>query len=206
MKNGATYFKYSVLLVGIVLLFYLLKGCFGNHSGNGDSKPDTIKVTQTVTVEKVVNHTSYIPRPYKVIQYKDRIDTLTEYVVAHIDSAEVVKDFLSTKYYRDTVKNKYGYVLIEDTVTQNKLTGQGVKTEINVPTITKTYTITAKKQWLPMIGAGVFGNKENIIYATEFDLGIKARNNKIYYAKGLLDRKGDLSVGGGVMIPIGKQR
>jgi len=206
MKNGATYFKYSVLLIGMILLFYLLKGCFGNNSGSGKSKSDTIKVTETITIERIVHDTSYTPNPDKEVKYKDRHDTLTIFELQHVDSAKILSDWLTTRYYNDTVRNKYGYIVINDTLFRNRITGQGIKTEINVPTITRTYTITARKQWFPMIGAGVFGNKDNIIHATEFDLGIKARNNKVYYAKALLDRTGNISVGGGVMIPIGKQK
>lgn len=200
MKQGATYFKYSVILIGIVVLFLLFRRC-----GDGDKKvtSDTLKVKIDTFYMPSKTDTFYRPPIVKteyrsVIKYKT--DTLESF--STVDTSEILKDFFAVNYYEDEIQVEYGKVIIHDTITTNMIAGRVVKTEFKIPVIEKTITVTRPPKNIFYVGFGAMGSEQNFIEQTKVSFGFKAKNDKYYGLEGALSREGSVLAGFEVKIPI----
>lgn len=63
-----------------------------------------------------------------------------------VDTVLVLNDFYSKVYYSDTTKTKYGNIVVQDTVTQNRIAARRVLTDFKIPEITKTI-VPKDKRW-----------------------------------------------------------
>ena len=98
------------------------------------------------------------------IRYKVRVDSFIAYekvfIKTKVDTAAILTDYYAKVFYRDTVKNDYGHVIIEDSVTQNRIAARRVLTDFKIPEITKTITEKPKRFGVGVqAGYGVFNNK-----------------------------------------------
>lgn len=202
MKNGATYFKYSVLLICFLVGAFLFRGC--NGCGSWKATKDTISV-KVETIKEVVKHdTSYVPKERKINVPSFVHDTLetTEYITLKVDTAKILKDYNSTRFYFDTLRNKYGNIIVMDTVSHNKITGRGIQTNLGMITTIKTYTIEAQKRNVILFGAGFIGNKVSPLYGTEISLDLKNKQDRVYEVSALLLKGGELYYKAGIRWPI----
>ncbi len=193
MKKGETYFKYSALLICAVMLFLLLRRC-GNEAGS-KHVTDTVSVTVTKTIEVVKTDTHYIPKIRKINT------TDTEYVYM----PKMVRQPGSTPtttYYSDTIPNKYGNFIVNDTLRGDSIIGRGIKTNISVPTITKTYTIQAQQRTIVYMGAGLIGNQGTPLFGTSANLALKTKNDKVYSIGAVLTKGGQVYYTFNFLIPI----
>lgn len=206
VKNGSTYFKYSVILIGIIVVFLLFRRC-GKNEGSVNSKTDTVSVVRDTTIYIVKKDTNYVPVPYKVSvpqPYKVTVhDTLEIYETIGTDSTNVfLKEYISSKYYRDTVKNNYGYIIIEDTLSRNSIQGRSVATNLSILEVKETVTLQQPKRNILYTGFEVIGNEVSPLWGTGVNVGLKTKNDKIYIAKGILNKTGDAMFGFQMLIPI----
>jgi len=203
LKNGIQYFKYSTYIVIAILAFIYARSC---NCGREYTKPtqDTISVKTVVIHDTIKQDTHYIPVVRKVIVPLISHDTLYRPSLPPepINNDQVVLDYYTKRYYKDTVKNKYGDIVIEDTVTENKLVGHGVKTNLDIPTVVKTYTIEARQRTVLLFGVGMIGNKVSPLFGTEATLDLKTKSDKIYEVGAILLRGGDLYYKISTKIPI----
>jgi hypothetical protein len=79
----------------------------------------------------------------------------TRYVPVNVDTAAILADYYARVYYSDTANTKYGNVIIQDTVTQNRIAARRVLTDFKFPEVTKAIT-PKRKQWSigPQVGYG----------------------------------------------------
>lgn len=96
------------------------------------TKTDTVYITKTVTT------TAYKPTVVRVT------DTVNVYAV--VDTAAIVKDYLSSKLYADTISfttkdNKMGYVIVNDLISKNNIISRNT-----VWSITNPISITANSK------------------------------------------------------------
>ena len=169
-----------ILILGVVFLL-LLRKCEG---GKGQTitkvEYDTVFVTQK-------KDTSYIPQPYAVYLRGERITNFDTLYLPEVvtDSTclayyEVLKDYFSRHYlYTDTVRNQYGYVAINDTITQNKIAGRGTSMNFTIPEITKTITLTQPKRNQVYIGANLLGNKSDVLKGYNVNLSLKTKQDRM---------------------------
>jgi hypothetical protein len=195
MSNGATYFKYATILVLAVLAYLLFRGC-GRNEGSGEYTQDTIRVTVTKTVEVIKTDTQYVPKIRKVTV----TDTDTQFV--YVPKMVRQPGISSTVYYSDTIPNKYGSFVVNDTISGNIITGRGVETNISVPTITKTVTLESKKKAIGYFGIGLAGNQGTPLFGTSASLALKAKNDKIYSIGAILTKGEQIYYTFNVYIPI----
>ena len=202
-KEWFNILKWVIALAIVVLLFVFFRGC-GKGAGSNVIR-DTISVQTVKTVEVIKTDTSYIPVPYKVVQYvsKFKTDTLESFEVIR-DTLKAIKDYLATRYYRDTLdlKDSAGYIVLMDTISRNKAIGRGIQASINKTTVTTTITVPAPKRVTLYVGINAVGNKENTIYAVGGSFGIMAKNGKYYGAIVQLTKSGQPMYGAQILLPI----
>jgi len=160
--------------ITIAILLYLQK------CGRGGGVIESIKI-DTVWVS-VKADTFYIPKiithypPGKVPPALEKWDTL--YVIEDIDTAAILQDYFSFNLYSDTLKNKYGYVLVNDTISRNKILGRGVKTDLLVPEVTKTITLIEKRNQV-YLGGELLGNIKESAAGFGLNVSLKTKQDRM---------------------------
>ncbi|HRP30430.1 MAG TPA: hypothetical protein PKV73_00995 [Agriterribacter sp.] len=204
LTRNETYFKYSVILIGIIVVFLLFRKC-GDGGDSNQQNNDTINKKVDTLWLPSKKDTFYTPEVVKIetvyVPYY-KTDTLETFEYLPIDSAEILKDYLSTRYYNDSVKTEYGIVTIVDTITQNKIKSRGVKTSFNIPIVKETITVREKKKNIAYVGFGAMGSEQSFLEQTEITVGFKTKNDKLYSVEAALSRSGNVLIGGKILIPI----
>ena len=154
----------------VLLLIYFNDGC---------EKPGG-PITRIETFYDTIPGDS-IPYPVMVkVPYPVYIDSIVE-IPADVDTLSILKDYFSTKYYRDTITDDTSmFVIIIDTIGQNRIIGRGalfqnlrekaiITTNIYKDTDTKNkfliggYAGFNKDQSVFGIGAQLVNKKDHII-------------------------------------------
>lgn len=113
-----------------------------------------------------------------------------------IDSAGIVRDWLAHIYYNDTIRIEFGYIVIVDTVSRNRLQGRSVLTNMDIPTKTITRTIDGSTELYGSLiaGFGVGGR-----------LSLKTKKNHLFSGEYMLTQHGGIvGLGYGWKIKFGK--
>jgi hypothetical protein len=155
-----------VILIGIIIL---MRSC----STPTPTKPKTITKTTIEYISVTDTVPEYIPKWSEKIRVE--IDTFR----GPIDTTEILKDYYSKYYYVDTLKvDTFGFVLVKDTVSQNKISSRNIEYNINVPKITieKTTYLNNREFYL---GPSIQGNREQLNYVGG-ELYFKTRKSQLY--------------------------
>jgi hypothetical protein len=190
MKFTLTLKDILFLIAVIVLCLFLFrctKACERNpghiNSDTLSHKIDTVfyyTVTDTVYVPKIIAVNNTV---YKTKWIHDTLQSF-EVRIDPADTAAILKRYYQKAVYSDTQKLNYGTVIINDTVTQNRIVARGLKTNIAVPTIKETTVLRTPERTQIWIGANAMT-----------DLG------KVYTgAELMMKTKGNIAYSGGVMI------
>lgn len=194
-------FKWGIVLIIAILIFMFWRGC--KNEGKGIKTPDTISVkTDTIWLPSKAD-TFYTPAETKteyVPEYKTDTLEWTEYLP--VDTANILKDYLATRYYRDSISVQYGRVYISDTVSKNKIVSRGIKTSFNIPVVKETVTLQRQRKTVVYLGFEGIGNHESIVYGVGATFGLKLKNNKYYGIKVLMNKDGNPLYGVEFKIPI----
>ena len=169
-------------------------------------KTDTVWVAiqgDTVYVPEVqtVTHTNTFYKPIY------RTDTLEISEVLPADTAAILSRFYQTAYYSDTISkrdtglSKYGYIVVADSVSQNRITSRRLISNLKIPEVTNTITIQKNKIVL-YAGVSAMGTLATPLYALGGDLSLKSRNGKIYTVGALTTKEGDMYYVAGFKVPI----
>lgn len=202
-KQITSTIKWVIALAIAIVILTLVRRC-----GNSKKEPEVIKVVRDTVYVNTKSDTFYTPEVRKtdtVYKVKYKTDTLEtfEYRYLKVDSAKILKDYLATRYYSDTVAVQYGHVYIQDTVSQNKIKSRGVKTNFEIPIVKETVTIEIKKRVVGYIGMEAFGNQVSPIHSWGASFGIQTKNGNQYEIKGLVSKYGEPVSGGiGIKLPI----
>jgi hypothetical protein len=145
-----------VLALALVASVITCNKCYGPKPPKVETKIDTVYVYVRDSTKW------YVPVPEVVVITKPgRIDSFIAYDKIIVrDTVEVMNDYYSKVYYSDTTQTKYGSVVIQDTVTQNRIAARRVLTDFKIPEITKTI-YPKKTRWSigPQVGYGFTYNK-----------------------------------------------
>lgn len=200
-KERISIFKWGTVLTIAILLFMFWRGC--KNEGKGIKTPDTISVKTDTVWMPSKSDTFYTPAAVKttyVPEYKTDTLEWTEYIP--VDTANILKDYLATRYYRDSVSVQYGRVYINDTVSKNKIISRGVKTSFNIPVVKETVTLQRQRKTVAYIGFEGVGNHEAIVYGVGASFGLKLKNDKYFGIKALMNKDGNPLYGVEFKIPI----
>ena len=137
--------------------------------------PETIITIERDTIRDTVQTTStvYVPK----IRYVDRTDTLWK--MQNVDTALILADYFTYRYYQDTVLNdSTAFLVVKDTLYKNKIKSRQTSLKVYPQTIKETITITQSEKlrtkWF--YGLGVGGNPESFGIAPSFMLLTKKEN------------------------------
>ena len=194
--------KIYIFIIGVLVVFVLLqnKGCVG---GGSHQTSDTLVVHDTTWSV----HDSLIyskPLPAKIIHDSLFIAGKTEYLAdtnyaaLKIQFDNLVKMYTALAIYVDSVKlDTLGYVMVTDSIRENKILGRAWKYNYKIPFVTKTVTITnqapAKTQLY--VGGGINTTQTLGIHSAEAGLILKTKSDKIYGLKAGSDINGNISYG-----------
>lgn len=182
--NRNNIFSLIVLLIAVIIAFRCGHSC----NRRKPSKPE-IKVKTDTVWQKSKQDTFYTPQLVKLIPAKPPppqvlFDTLYLESFQHIDTASILKDYFAKAIYSDTEKIKYGSIIINDTVTQNRIASRGLITNFNIPALTKTVTLTQPKRTQIYFGIdGMSDFKQNVYLG--FSGALRSKNGGIWEAGAL---------------------
>lgn len=160
----------TILIVGLVVIILLMRQCDGE-------KP--IIKTIVETKETVKWDTVKIPEITYVPKWKTKIVRVTDTIPKDIDTMEILKDYYAKYFYTDTLDiDSIGNIVINDTITQNKIFARKPKVNIQIPTITKEIVITKvinEREFY--YGVGLQGSTDQLNYlGGEFLYRTKKKN------------------------------
>jgi len=167
------------LVIAVIVLLSLLK-C-GNNGTVESVKIDTVWV-------EVKQDTAYIPKidttiiektKYRAV-YTEKYDTLylPELIAEEADTLLILARYFEKNIYKDTIKNQYGYIALNDTITQNKISGRSASTRLSIPEITKTITLIDKRNQI-YLGGGIWGSQKDFLSGVELNLSLKTKQDRI---------------------------
>jgi hypothetical protein len=147
----------TIIIILTVLLIASVITC--NRCCN-PNPPEWEVRTDTVYVY-VKDSTKWYKPEVVVITKPERVDSFIAYEKIYVtDTVEILNDYYSKVYYSDTTKTKYGSVVIQDTVTQNRIAARRVFTDFKIPEITITkYPKPTRWSIGPQVGYGFTYNK-----------------------------------------------
>lgn len=183
----------TVLIFILVLVLLYLTQC---------SKTDPVEPEVIVTIETkwdTVNvvQTEYIPK------WRTKIVTERDTIPADVDTMAILEDYYAKYYYTDTLTlDTLGYLVVNDTITQNSILSRRFESKVQIPTTTITKEIYLNNRefyW----GIGAHGRTDQLNYVGgEFMYRTK---NKQVYGLGIgLNQDLKPVVGGRMFWKIGK--
>jgi hypothetical protein len=159
----------NILILVLVLIIILMRTC----STTPPTKPKTITKTTIEYIPVTDTVPEYIPR------WREKIVVQIDSFKEPIDTTEILNDYYSKYYYIDTLKvDTFGFVIVNDTISRNKIASRIIEYNLLVPitTIEKTSYIN-EREWYIGVGANI--NRLNYVG------GELLYKNKKYQAYGL---------------------
>jgi hypothetical protein len=128
-----------VIIAALVAVILFQEGCFGKKTSgdvlNINGKKYEVIKHEIDTFYETKTQTVY--RKGKDITHE--VEVVKE-IPANVDTASILKDYYAKVFYNDTFKLKdtLGYIVINDTISKNRIAGRKFNSSINVPTIKET--------------------------------------------------------------------
>lgn len=148
-----------ILIIVLIIIILLMRNCSGNSypSNKIGDKNDTIITSISVKHDTVkTTIVNYVPKWNTKTEIK--IDTFEIFRNSKVDTLEILKDYYSKYFYKDTLKiDTVGYVVVNDTISKNSILSRNVTTNIIIPTTTINKEILINKREF-YIGTGIGGN------------------------------------------------
>lgn len=142
----------NLLIVILVIIIILLRQC----SGGSPVKTKVITKIEKETVYDTITQTipQYIPRWKERILYKDTT------IYKDIDTSAILEDYFAFYYYSDTIADDSISVVINDTISENKIKNRNINYSILYPittvTITKEHYLNKREFYVgPNVGASL---------------------------------------------------
>lgn len=173
----------TLMIVGLIIVILLMQMC------NGDKKEinkgDTIKVKGKKY--EVVDHrrdTTYITRDS--IVYKKGKDIKVEvkvpvYIPANVDTQGILKDYFARRFYVDTLDlGEKSFVIVKDTITENKILSRVFESSITEKIINDTLFLVEPPKRQMFVGFQMGFDKKDIFNYGGLNLLYKDKKDKIF--------------------------
>jgi len=157
----------NVLIIVLVLLLLYQSQC----SRKDPVEPEVIVTIETKWDTVNVIQTEYVPK------WRTRVVTEHDTIPQDIDTMSILKDYYAKYHYTDTLTlDTLGFLVLNDTISQNSILSRSFTSDISIPTTTITKEIYLNKRefyW----GMGVNGGTSQLDYVGgEFMFKNKQRN------------------------------
>jgi hypothetical protein len=120
--------------------------------------PEVIITVETKWDTATITQTEYVP------QWRTRTEVDIDTFTVPVDTLSILKDYYAKYFYQDTLKlDSLGYLVLNDTISKNKVLSRGFDSKISIPTTTITKEIYLNKRefyW----GLGVSGRPDQLNY------------------------------------------
>lgn len=126
----------------------------------------------------------YTPKAHKVSPAAQDTDTST-YSWWHPDTPGITFPQPvqpETVYYNDTARTKYGNVIIQDTLQNNRIKARRVLTELQIPTTTKTITLHQPLHNRLYLGLNAMGSDQTLLMGAGPSILLETKGGKGYEA------------------------
>lgn len=155
-----------VLIVVLIVVIILQRSCSGPSVNlnipNNNTLTEGAVITKietkwdTLTLDSLV----YVPKWNTKIEYRTEYETIMQ----DIDTVSILKDYYSKYVYSDTVSlDSFGNIVINDTITENKIVFRKIKPNIYIPTTTITRdSLISRNEFY--YGIGLAANKQSFNY------------------------------------------
>ncbi|WP_286984208.1 hypothetical protein [Haliea sp.] len=156
-----------IFLLGVAGGFFLVDKC---------SAPTVITNTEIEykwdTIQTEVSH--YVPKPVPYPVEVVRWDTFK----TSVDTAFILKDYFSKIFYRDSIVQDSVSIIIEDTVTRNRIVSRYLNYTLRYPTKIVTNEVYVPKNEY-FYGAQLVSGREGFAYIGP-ELSLKTKTNNLY--------------------------
>ena len=157
----------NVLIIVLVLVLLYQSQC----SRKDPVEPEVIVTIETKWDTVNVTQTEYVPK------WRTRVVTERVEVPSEIDTMSILRDYYAKYHYTDTLTlDTLGFLVLNDTISQNSILSRSFTSDISIPTTTITKEIYLNKRefyW----GIGVNGGTSQLDYVGgEFMFKNKQRN------------------------------
>jgi hypothetical protein len=193
-----------ITFIGVIIIsqFY---GCEPSWPWN-KKVADTISVKVDTVYKKVKEEVPvYIPK------WRTKIKTDTVVKFKNIDTAAVVAEYYSKYKYEDTltlsytdrlgIRHPFGYGVVTDVVSKNRIMQRGINWNYKLPSVTKTITIKEPPKRQLYAGIGTEFNRLNFIDNVSAGLVYKTKRDRLYQISiGMSNQGGVIGpfIGGGI--------
>ena len=173
----------TLMILGLIIVILLMQMC------NGDKKE--INKGNTIKVKgkkyEVVDHrrdTTYITRDS--IVYKKGKDIKVEvkvpvYVPANVDTQGILKDYFARRFYTDTLDlGQKSFVIVKDTITENKIIARVFESSITERIINDTIFRAELPKRQMFVGFQMGLDKKDIFNYGGLNLLYKDKKDKIF--------------------------
>ena len=182
----------------MIAIFY----AYTKHMEAGEARPnDTLVIHDTAWQIHDSIIVRKVPKPYEVIvEIASKPEMLpdTNYANLKRQYEVLLQLYLNQKFYSDTLKiSTFGYILVQDSVRENKLTNRRTRENYKIPIIKETKTITtyAPPTRSLYVGAGVMANNSLGIRGAEAGVIYKTKKDKLYQITTSVDLDGQVMYG-----------
>jgi len=196
--------KLFIPIIGtlLIILFLMRFNSCGCHSPFPQVKSDTLVIHDTIKIHDTT------PGKIEFVKSKpiQHWDTIPKYI-PDTNYPGLLKQYnnLGNEYFTQNIYkaiyriDSLGTLTAIDTISQNKLTGTSLITNLKIPykriVVTNTIIPAAKNQLY--IGGGLNGNKSSLINSAEVGLILKTNKDQIFQVKVSEDLDGKINYGVG---------
>lgn len=161
----------TLLILVLVIVILLMRSCSGDV--NIDKDPEVVVKIETKWDTVEVVKTEYVPK------WRTKIVTEIDTIPAKIDTLSILKDYYAKYHYVDTIMvDTIGYIVLNDTITQNTISSREFNSTFTIPSTTITKEIYLNKRefyW----GFGVQGRTDQLNYLGG-EFMYRTKNKQVY--------------------------
>jgi len=172
----------TVAVIVLIIIIILMRAC----NGTGKQTGDTIKIDGK-KYEVIKHDIDTVLVPHDTVVYRKGKDIYHEKpiyvpVPISVDTLAILTDYYAKRVYIDTLKlaDSLGYIVINDTVSQNSLLGRLWTAQVNKIQIRETLIVKDLPKNQVYIGLSGGFDKVNVVNFIGPSLLLKTKSDKIY--------------------------
>lgn len=173
----------TLMIISLIVIILLLRMCDGESEEV--KKGDTIKVNgKKYEVVDRRRDTTYVTRDSIIFREGKKIKVEVKvpvYIPTEVDTQNILKDYFSKRFYIDTLDlGQKSFVIIKDTITENKILARVFESSITERIISDTLFLKEPPKRQMFIGFQMGFDKKDLINYGGLSLLYKDKKDKIF--------------------------